>query len=81
MPANDRSTNLILGVLTLLTTIACVAVPWGYMLNGRLVSIETSVKVFHKLPDRLTANEAKYLELKYKILALEKTSARLHPEE
>ncbi len=80
MSASDRSTNLILGVLTLLTTIACVAVPWGYMLNGRLVTIETRTEILDELPDRITANEARNLELKYKILALEKSSARLHPE-
>ncbi len=80
MSTSDRSMNLIIALLGLLVTVACVAVPWGYMLNGRLVQIETAVRPLEKLPDKIAANERTCLELKYKILAIEKTSERLHPE-
>ncbi len=74
---NGRSVNLILSVLGIQTTIALAAFSWAYLIHGRLTEIETSVE---GLPNRITAIERQTLEVKFRVVTLEKKSSRLHPE-
>jgi len=78
--SNGRSMNYILAVLTILTTLAMGAVPWAYSVHGRLVRIETSLQGFQEVAPRLTIIERQSIEMRYRIVGLEKKTERLHPE-
>lgn len=78
--SNGRSANFILAVLTILTTIALAAIPWAYSVHGRLTEIETLLKGFQSLSPRLTIIERETIEMRFRVVSLERKSDRLHPE-
>ncbi len=78
--SNGRSVNLILSVLGIQTTIALAAFSWAYLIHGRLTEIETSLKAFQNLQPRISVIERESLEMRFRVVTLEKRSDRLHPE-